>query len=291
MSFHFAGGNQNLEQCLAACQWESRGTGQWIRQTEQGEAVLHQIADRGDWLQFHLEGGMLPATTAAKMLTGNFRLRGPLKFVATAAGRPVCRADLPRQFPSLSADAFCDLDGGRSDDLSRQSPLQTWAEAVTAAVAASQADGPPVEPPDEKILKLVTDAGWSASLDDGQLHVHLHLPGLFQQVYFEPAGAAGGKIAADLLMLSGVRGAWLKAALRLARAANARLPLVRLAVTEDTTPRVLRAEVCVGCAPIPGEWLLAALEAAEAAVSLVAREFQALRDPELAKLVLAADAA
>jgi hypothetical protein len=50
----------------------------------------------------------------------------------------------------------------------------------------------------------------------------------------------------------------------------------------------LRAEVCWGTASIPGAWLTTALETVEAAIALVAREMAALRDPELAQLVLAA---
>ena len=78
---------------------------------------------------------------------------------------------------------------------------------------------------------------------------------------------------------------------RLARAANARLPLVRLAIDEPNQPTVLRAEVHLGSVPILGAWLTVAVEVISTAVALVARELEALRDPELAQLVLAAPAA
>ena len=46
-----------------------------------------------------------------------------------------------------------------------------------------------------------------------------------------------------------------------------------------------------GRALIPGLWLSTALDVVETAVALLARELEAVRDPQLAKLVLAYPAA
>ena len=74
---------------------------------------------------------------------------------------------------------------------------------------------------------------------------------------------------------------------RVAVVANQRLPLVRFAINENSAPQYLRAEVHLGCASISSGWLAIALEVVEQAILLTARELQALRDRELAKMVLA----
>jgi hypothetical protein len=76
----------------------------------------------------------------------------------------------------------------------------------------------------------------------------------------------------------------------LAHEANARLPLVRMAVVASPKCMTLRAEVSFGSALITGSLLLHSLHVFETAVGLTAREFEALRDVELARLVLSAAA-
>lgn len=282
-------GTQNVHKCLYACGWQPFEGGGWIHSTTGGDAFIRQTTEAGEWTQFELQTNLLPPPRPTEILAVNGRLFGPLKFVVAGDGS-VCRIDLPRHFPSVTRELDFGSDGSGFEMPARQTPLQAWAAAVTIA-ATGRRPNEQAMIADERLLELVTDAGWSASLDEGQLNVHVQLPGLYGQLYLEPTDRAGGMLAADLLPLDGVDGDRLQAVMCLANAANRRLPLVRLAVSEDTSPRVLRAEVHVGCAPIPDEWVLVALEALEAAVSLVARELKALRDPELATLVLAADAA
>ena len=80
------------------------------------------------------------------------------------------------------------------------------------------------------------------------------------------------------------------AMLLFAQEANARLPLVRMAITEHSASHLLRAEVSFGTALASGSLLLHALQALEAAAGHTARELEALRNVELAQLLLRAAA-
>ena len=117
--------------------------------------------------------------------------------------------------------------------------------------------------------------------------MNVQVPGAFRQVRIEQQQPAGVKVAADMVSLEGWSNESKRAVTRLAQDTNKRLPLVRFALREEPQPAVLRVEVNLGDGPIPGAWLLIALEVIESAVVLVACEAEALRDPELAKLVLA----
>ena len=131
------------------------------------------------------------------------------------------------------------------------------------------------------------------TLDGQRLLVHLTLPGLYQEIRVERCGSGHLLVAASLAGLAGLSAESRRAIDALAAEANARLPLVRYAVAAESQEQTLRAEVCLSsdCALVPGGWLATAVEVVEAAVTLSAREMQALRDPELANLVLAANAA
>jgi hypothetical protein len=279
-------GSRTLDDHLEAHRWVPAGARQWTRETENGQAVLRHVGDGGDWQQFHLRGGAVRRPNANGTFVVNDRLYGPVKFVTAPKRTPFCRADLPTEFSRIGRQSH-----GGLEDLTASDPLDAWASAITACATGQTQGLVSPSPPDDRLVERLKAAGWSASLDEGQLHVHVHRPGLFRQVCLEPQVPAGMKLAADLLPLDGGNRRCRKAVLRLARAANRRLPLVRFAVTDHGGPRRLRAEVHMGCAPIPSGWLPAALEVVEAAISLVARELQALRDRELAELVLAADAA
>jgi hypothetical protein len=140
------------------------------------------------------------------------------------------------------------------------------------------------------IVGELKQAGWSASVDDGQAVVHLQMPGVYRQLRLEHDQPAGVKLAADLIDLSDLEDECLRAILLLAQEANARLPLVRMAVAESPKCITLRAEVSFGIAQISGSLLLHALHVFESAVALTARELEALRDAELVRLVLSAAA-
>ena len=97
---------------------------------------------------------------------------------------------------------------------------------------------------------------------------------------------AGTRVWAELARLADWPDLPRRAALELAQAANERLHLVRLAMLEQSPAETLIAELCIGSARVPGIWLTVALECVQAAVSMCARETAALRDPNLAELIL-----
>jgi hypothetical protein len=122
-------------------------------------------------------------------------------------------------------------------------------------------------------------------VEDGRVFVHISRANLFKQVAVDQNGR-GGVVSVELADWDALPDESKHAAWKLAHAANARLPLVRFSIDAEAHPRRLSAEVHFGRALIPGAWLTTALEAVETAVALTAQEFSALRDPELARLVL-----
>jgi hypothetical protein len=280
-----------LERFLEPFGWEPDGPGQWVHDTPHGPAVLWHLVEVGDWRQFALEGGAVPRMATKQVLAENSRLFGPVKLVARTGRHTLCRADLPEEFAGLARERSVELTGAAGGSLTSQDPRHAWASAVTAVATGEFRGLCESSPPDEAVADRLGQAGWTTSLDDGCLNVHLHMPGLYRQVSVEIEDGLGAIVATDLLPLDGVKGSWRKAAVHLAHQANVRLPLVRYAIKQGTGPPVLRAEVHLGSAPVSGVWLPTALEAIETAVTLTARELQALRDRELAELVLAAEAA
>jgi hypothetical protein len=251
------------------------------------DAVVEMCARHGEWEMFLLQGSAIATTTNERLLSDNRHLNGPLKWVHAGKGAPLCRIDVPRHWPTAGKGGAEEF--GSSWHLS---PRQAWAAAVTDFVrqqSAEAADALPLGALAEQLQR----AGWAATVDEGQLRVHLAMPELYCEIRLEHCGPAQVRIAADLTALDDLSAVSRRAVLALAASANARLPLVRYAVAADATPALLTAEVClsVPCALVPGGWLLTAVEVVETAVLLTAREMQALRDPELAKLVLAAAAA
>jgi hypothetical protein len=144
---------------------------------------------------------------------------------------------------------------------------------------------------DSALADELKQAGWSASLDAGQLHVHVQLPGIYRQLTLERDAQAGVKLTSNLVNLAGLDNDVVRALTYFANAANARLPLVRMAFSGASLDRALRAEVAFGATLIPGEFLLMSLHAFETAIAHTAREMEALRDPQLARSLLAARAA
>ncbi|NUQ64543.1 MAG: hypothetical protein HUU20_18920, partial [Pirellulales bacterium] len=251
-----------------------------------GQAVLRPAGERAGWRQFELDGGALPLPEPSRRLFDNSRLYGPAKYVGRPDGSVFCRVDLPAEFAASSH-----AEPGNFDPWAVPDSEQAWARGVTAFATG----GLPVHEEslglDASVVPQLQRAGYSASLDDGELHVHLHLPGLFREIFVRGEPSLGATVAADLLALGDLPDVSREAAIYLAQKANDRLGFARMAVVGDPAAGVLRAMVHLGWAPVPGVWLLAALEAVESAVTLTARELAALRDRELAEHVLAARAA
>jgi hypothetical protein len=143
----------------------------------------------------------------------------------------------------------------------------------------------------EALCEEIKLGGWSASIDDGQLHVNVQIPGAYRQLAVEHDACAGARLVAEMIELGPLAEVSAAAVARLAREANLRLPLVRMSIRDGDSRLCLRAEVSFGAAVVGGSWLLAALAMLETAIAETAREFESLRDGEVARLVLAATAA
>lgn len=273
-----------IDKYLANLGWHLREGWQWALETSRGIARLAPIPGGGSWQHFSLAGGAVLDPASDRILVANCGLYGPAKFVP-GCETPYCRLDLPIEFDTPRRQCQVGMDEMASHD-----PRQAWAATVTALASGDMAglDTPHVP---ETAVSALRDAGWSADHQGGQIEVHIHMPGLFRAIRSEPQDPPGLKLATDLFCLDGIEESHEMAVRRLAQVANERLPLVRLAIDENTEPRNLRAEVHLGCASIPSGWLSAALDVVVLAISLTAREVQALQDRELAKLVLATDVA
>jgi hypothetical protein len=277
--------DQDTSQQLQSLDWiRHQETGCWTLDTPHGPARLVELTEQANWRHFELRGGALRFPPPRRLFAENYQLAGPVKY--RAIGRQVaCLADVPRATSGWD---------GHDVSMAHENPWQGWSRYITRLVR-----GEPVEAVDEGLgaaipletaLGELQSAGWSASMDGGRLLVHLQLPGAYRQVRIEST-VGGTCLAVDLLDYTGVSRLSLRAMARVAQGANARIPLVRLAVDERNQPTVLRAEVHLGRMPILGAWLSSAVDVLATAVALTARELEALRDPELAQVVLAAYAA
>jgi hypothetical protein len=235
------------------------------------------------WHRFELTGGAITLPTPGRYLHENNLLAGPIKYVIAPQGDVRCRGDIP-------------VGVENTDDIASWSGLITpesrsvqWVRALTQ-LAEGQVPGPGHSLDLDRLVEHLTQSGRSASRDGDRVLIHFYLPGAFGQIRYEHDPRVGPRLAADLLTLSGRRSPFHRAAVRLVSEANWRLPLVRFALGA-TQPSVLSCEVCFGSALIPSAWLMVALETIEAAMSLTLRELQALRDPTLARLLVAVSTA
>jgi hypothetical protein len=266
---------------LVACGWQAEDRQTWRLVRRDGDALLTETAHRDSWRQYRLAGGAVPKSANHRVLHDNYHLFGPAKLVAQAGGQPICRLDLP---DGLAGAASVWPDG----ELDALDAHVAWAEAVTACATGDYGQNGPASLPDQSVAEELDQAGWSTSWDDGRLHVHVQLPGVYRQLAVEHRAPAGVKLTTNLASLDELDDRCARAMLMLAMEANARLPLVRMAIDDGPEGGALRAEVGFGRALVAGDLLSASLHVLETAVAMTARVLEALRDPELARLVLAA---
>jgi hypothetical protein len=259
--------------------WRLCGEAAWSRPTPMGSAQLQRLHEGTTWHRYEISGGSITAPSVGRYLHVNGLLPGPFKFVAQPRDGVRCRCDWPALEPDLSSD-LPPAPGITAEPWSVQ-----WVRAVTRFVEGRELGAPHALDLAELVERL-THSGRSATRDGDRVLVHFQRPGAFAQIRCELDPRVGPRLAADLLTLAGRRSSSHRAAVRLAAEANRRLPWVRFALGESEPP-VLSCEVCFGDALIPSAWLAVALEALEAAMSLTLREMQALRDPTLARLLVA----
>jgi hypothetical protein len=273
------------EAALRLCGWREESDGSWAHPTTAGR--LLPLAEWAGWRHWQLTAPLLTAPRGRRCLHLNSDLVGPAKYVTRHQGsRSICRVDAPHDWRSAPVSSF-----SRDDIMTMDNPWHVWAQAVTACAMGARKNAIAGALPLSTIAEELKRDGWPASLDDGQLVVHVQLRGLFRQIYVQQLLDGGVIVRAKLIELSRLPAASLRAILHLALEANTRLPLVHMAIDASATPPALWAEVHLGSARVPGAWLMTAVEVVANAVTLTARELQALRDPELAQLVLAAQAA
>jgi len=280
--------NSTLDAPLEHYGWKPAAAHLWRLRTRSGPATLMQQLNQAGWLQLALAGGAIPNVSEDRLLAEHSRLPGPLKFVRGHGGQAVCRADVPAAFDKL-ARIGPGADGvGPLRDFRSEGPLEAWAATVTAAVSNDYRSLVAAPTPDASLVAQLREAGWTASLEESGVLVHLVLPGLFRAVRIEALQPPAVKVSTSLVQLGDRDDVGVRAALSLAQVVNERLPLVRIALEEQAGPRSLVAEVQVGCGSIH-RWLPTALQVVEAAVINCARELRVLLvDRELAQWVLAA---
>lgn len=250
---------------------------EFSQSTADGTVELRGHLRTAGWMQFLATGDGVPAVSPAGVLRANAELEGPAKYVARS-GMVSLRLDVPLDI--LAADDPPDFSfGGRT-------PLETWAEDITAILAPhdfKRADFVPA--PAESIVQALEAQQWVAAVDDGgQLVRVTHVvPGLFRQIFIG-SGRHGTRVWTELADLADWSDRCQAAAIAVAQAANDRLHLARFAFAPGSL--LLVAEVSLGAATVPGVWLDAALEAIGAAVGACGRELLALGDERLAHLVL-----
>jgi hypothetical protein len=264
--------------------WRQDGAGADLFSLPDGSAEIRRVADHADWECFAMCGPSMQPPARHQLLPANSRLRGPLKWVAQGGRPPWCRIDIPKQFTPLGQRGW-----DQSDLRPTGTPSQAWAATVTAIASGRVPDGGASDLPLDKLTDGLQQAGWAASVDDGQLRIHIQMPDLYRDIRLEQHAASDVRIAATLVELSGVAALSRRAIFSFALNANSRLHLARLAVASAGRARSLRAEValppCSAC--VLSGCLVTAVEAVYTAVSLCAREMLALRDAALAELMLA----
>ncbi len=280
-----AANESSLESALAACGWKPQGRTCWRLKTQPGNAFLMEVSHRDHWRQFQLTGGTTPRSTNSRVLQDNFGLFGPAKLIARPGDCPICRLDVPEELTASIGESIA-----FSEDFQVLDARVAWAQAVTALATGNFQPEKAAPASDAAIVAQLKQAGWSASVDDGRAIIHLQMPGVYRQLRIEYDQPVGVKLATDLIDIFDLKDECLRAMLLLAQEANARLPLVRMAVAESSQSITLRAEVSFGAQLIAGSLLLDSLHVFETAVALTARELEALRDAELARLVLSAAA-
>lgn len=275
-----------LAAALEQCGWQPAEPGRWHLRTGASQAILLFAAHRDPWRQFFLSGGAIPPTSPDRMLSDNAHLPGPAKFVLRDDRTPAVRLDISDAAATASSSAAYTLDHLSSEFAAEN----RWAQAITACVNGQPQPAAVITQP-HAIIAEIKHAGRTASLEEESIHVHLQLPGIYRKVTLEVGGDGEVNLTTVLVELTEYNDVARTAVMLMVRAANQRLPLVRFVHRESEQPPSIRAEVCFGRALIPGGWLRVSLQAIEHAIALTARELEALRDPALAELVLAAAAA
>lgn len=251
-----------------------------------GPLRLRRTQVNRDWVRFSLDARHLkPEGQSA--LRANVALPGPWK-LATTGGVTRLRADFPRALQECGSAA-----GDWKVPAMRETacPVTDWVDDVSAYVI----DGTNTVRQDEGEVPSAADitaylekCGWAAAVDGDVTRVTITLPRLFRHVTVDHAAPVGPRFRVELADLSDWPESCRRAAFLMAGSANDRLPLVRFAVTGEGPSERLVAEVRPGRTPrLPGVWCDLALTALRSAVALCARELAALREPELAQLVLA----
>lgn len=243
-----------------------------------------------NWTFFTI-GGRSVQPVGTTLLHANAGLPGPWKFVAGPFGAPLLRADFPRILEIDGAD-----DCGDRPLFDRQpSPVEAWVNDLSDFMALGNSQREPAKESAATTAEIATyleQRGWAAAADGDVTRVMVTLPNACRHILVEDAGRECPRIRAEMLDLAGWPAVCRRAAWELALTANTRLPLVRFSITGTDETEKLQAEVRLGTAPrLPGVWLETAVESLRNAVAQCTRELAALREPELAHLVLAGQSA
>jgi len=152
---------------LEACGWQATDANCRTLDTPHGPACMKQVADSGGRLQFIVEGGRLTEFESDRICAENYRLFGPFKLVSSPAGRSICRADVPKEFPQHNTQRA--WGSTALEGLTDADPRRSWAAAITAAVTGDFETLPQTPPPDETLVAQLKSFGWAVSLTAREL--------------------------------------------------------------------------------------------------------------------------
>lgn len=269
---------------LTQAGWTYRGgdPGKWGRKAGKGSPALTCRDVSSDWQAWDLTGAAISCATKQRLAV-NASLPALCKFTDLPDGSPGCRFDLPIELLRNTQEA------DPAQGISSPGPLQAWAQAVTAAATGRPAKKTKLASlSSEELVQWLENHGWPSSTENEIVLVNVPLPGLFCQIAVDSGCPLGTRLWCQLVEMSSWSDVCRDAARAFATVANQRLRLVRLASVAGASGELLQAEIIVPTTQIPGVWLEVALESLHVAIRLTARELAALRDPELAKLTLAA---
>ena len=184
-----------IDSALTRRDWSGdAGAGQWSLQVAGGRAILKHVGQRSRWRQFELQGGAVPLATSDRALFDNDQLIGPIKLVAGGKGHATCRSDLPIDLDTSSSRTW-----GANPSRWQNNPLDEWAAGVTCCAKGIPSSMVPGEVTLGSLLGEIEQAGWSASADDDQIHVHVSVAALFRKIRVTPILPTGFKAVAELV--------------------------------------------------------------------------------------------
>ena len=272
---------RTLADWLVQCGWQPRDRlrSVFTLDTDSGEAVLSRLPalSKSQWNSWTLESPFLPIPDLQELFAANREIQGPFKFTVTGEDEILCAGDVPRE--ALVTEDSYDLGSGRSS-----SPIECWARSATALAKGETPALDHAKPTAESQVEWLKEHGYVASCDREAVKVTVPLTGTFREITVSFEDGRMVHLSAEIGRIKDWPAPSREAAVDFLGEANSRLRLIRIAEADE--PFVYRMEARF-CAPGPGVWLQAALDAFCTGMALVVQPLATLRDPGVADMLLA----